>query len=267
VVLRVAVLVVAALAIGWVLWQLRVVVLPVFIAILVCTALTPPVVALERRGVRPLLATWIVFGTTVAAIGAITTLIVPPTVEQFGDVGVTLSEGVDDVEQWLVEGPLDLDREQVRQYTRDPVGQIAERVSLPSGSLMSGARTAGEVAVGALLSVVLTFLLLKDGRRLQASLMERVPPHQRDLGAPPGRGSGRRSEGSCAAPRSSASWRGRSSARPWPSSAHPWRCRSQCSRSSAPSSQWWAPSWRAPWPSWSRSPLPGSDRRSCCWSS
>lgn len=187
VVLRLAVLVAATLAIGWVMWKLRVVVLPVFIAVLVCTALMPPVVALERRGVRPLLATWIVFGVAVATLVGIAVLIVPPTVEQFSEVGATLSEGVDDVEQWLVEGPLDLDRQQVRQYTRDPIGQIAERVSLPSASLMSGARTAGEVAVGALLSVVLTFLLLKDGRRLQVALMDRVPVHQQDLWRSAGR--------------------------------------------------------------------------------
>lgn len=50
-VLAVAVLVVAVLVLGAFMWQLRVVVLPVFVALLICTALTPPVVALERRGV------------------------------------------------------------------------------------------------------------------------------------------------------------------------------------------------------------------------
>lgn len=181
VVLRVAVLVAAGIAVGWVLWHLRVVVLPVFIAILVCTALTPPVVALERRGLPTLASTWIVFGAAVTMLAGVLLLIVPPTVDQFADLGSALSEGLDDVEQWLVDGPLGLEQEQVRQYTRDPLGQAAEVIDLPSGSIMSGARTAGEVAVGGLLSIVLTFLLLKDGRRFQAAVMDRVPARHRDL--------------------------------------------------------------------------------------
>ena len=181
VVLRVAVLVAAGIAVGWVLWHLRVVVLPVFIAVLVCTALTPPVVALERRGLPTLASTWIVFGGAVTMLAGVLVLIVPPTVDQFADLGSALSEGLDDVEQWLVDGPLGLDQDQVQRYSRDPLGQAGELIDLPSSSIMSGARTAGEVAVGGLLSIVLTFLLLKDGRRLQAAVIERVPAHQRDL--------------------------------------------------------------------------------------
>jgi predicted PurR-regulated permease PerM len=176
---RTAVLVAAALAVGAIAWQLKLVMLPIFIATLLCTVLVPPVVALERRGVRPLLATWMVFGGAVLVLGGIGWLVVPPTIDQFGAIAEVVSDGVDDVEEWLVEGPLSLDRDQVREYTRDPVGRAAEVLRSSSDQVVAGARAAGEVAVGALLALVLTFLFLKDGRRLLSDAVEQLPERHR----------------------------------------------------------------------------------------
>jgi predicted PurR-regulated permease PerM len=176
---RTAVLVAAALAVGAIAWQLKLVMLPIFIATLLCTVLVPPVVALERRGVRPLLATWMVFGGAVLVLGGIGWLVVPPTIDQFGAIAEVVSDGVDDVEEWLVDGPLALDREQVREYTRDPVGRAAELIQSSSDQVIAGARAAGETAVGAVLALVLTFLFLKDGRRLLGSAVERMPLRHR----------------------------------------------------------------------------------------
>lgn len=179
VVLRVAILVLAALAVGAVAWYLKLVVLPIFVAVLLCTVLVPPVVALEGRGVRPLLATWIVFGGSLLVLGGIGWLVVPPTVEQFAAVGEVVSDGLDDVEEWLVEGPPGLERAQVREYTRDPAGQAAEVLRNSSDQVVAGARTAGEVAVGAVLALVLTFLFLKDGRTLLGAAVDRMPLRHR----------------------------------------------------------------------------------------
>jgi predicted PurR-regulated permease PerM len=179
VVLRVGVLALGVMVVGAAAWYLKLVVLPILVAALLCTALVPPVVALERRGVRPLLATWMVFGGSLLVLGGIGWLVVPPTVDQFAAIGEVVSDGVDDVEEWLVEGPLSLDRDQVREYTRDPVGRAAEVLRSSSDQVVAGARAAGEVAVGALLALVLTFLFLKDGRRLLSDAVEQLPERHR----------------------------------------------------------------------------------------
>ena len=179
VVLRVGVLALGAMVVGAAAWYLKLVVLPILVAALLCTALVPPVAALERRGVRPLLATWVVFGGSLLVLGGIGWLVVPPTVDQFAAIGEVVSDGVDDVEEWLVEGPLSLDRDQVREYTRDPVGRAAEVLRSSSDQVVAGARAAGEVAVGALLALVLTFLFLKDGRRLLSDAVEQLPERHR----------------------------------------------------------------------------------------
>src|SRR4051794_16777760 len=99
---------VIALAVGllaWVLWQLRLALLPVFVAALLCTATTPLVVRLERRGWPTLAATWAVFGGFLLVLVAAGLLIVPPTVSELGNVGDSVRTGVESVEDWLVDGP------------------------------------------------------------------------------------------------------------------------------------------------------------------
>lgn len=178
---RLGVVAAALFVVGALIWHLRLVTIPIFIAVMICTALAPPVNALEKRGVRTLAATWIVFGGALVVLGGVFTLIIPPTIEEFSDVGAAVSDGLRDVEDWLVEGPLDLDRDEVQRWTRDPVGRVEDIAGESSDAILAGARTAGEVAIGAVLALVLTFLFLKDGRRIQRTVLGRMRPHRRDV--------------------------------------------------------------------------------------
>ncbi|MCB1018152.1 MAG: AI-2E family transporter [Acidimicrobiales bacterium] len=149
----------AVLLAGALLWKLRLVVLPVFIALLLATVLTPPVVALERRGWPSAVATAGVFLAFLAALAAVLTLVVPPTVDELSSTGSALQDGLDEVERWLVDGPLDLNRSTVQRYTDDPGGTLADLARSSSASLTRSVVVAGEVVAGALLSLVLTFFL------------------------------------------------------------------------------------------------------------
>ncbi len=184
---RTAVLAGAVALIGALMWHLRVVVLPIFIALLICTALTPPVVALERRNVPTLAATWLVYLSFLAVLLMAAALIVPPTVDEFSGLGPTISQGAQDVGDWLVEGPLGMDRRQVQEYTSSPVQRITQVARASTDRIWAGLRTAGETAAGALLTMVLTFLFLKDGRRFQAGLVERVPMRYAEVARAVGR--------------------------------------------------------------------------------
>jgi predicted PurR-regulated permease PerM len=167
-------LVVAALAfVGFLLWRLRVVFLPVFVAVLLSTVLTTPVVRLERRGWNSALATMVVFGGFLLAAVGLLVVLVPPVADgvmQFDDS----TSAVDDLENWLVEGPLGLEREDVTPYTSDPVGRAIELLQESSVSISSGARVVGETLIGVLLTLVLTFFMLKDGRRFQKWALQRL---------------------------------------------------------------------------------------------
>jgi predicted PurR-regulated permease PerM len=178
---RIIVLGILVLAVITLLWRLRIVVLPVFVALLLCSALAPLVVRLERRGWRSAVATAVVFVGFVAVVGGTVAAIVPPTVAEFDGLGETVDAGLDDVETWLVDGPLNLRRSDVSEFTDDPGGRLAELARSSSTSVVSGLRLVGETVAGALLALVLTFMFLKDGRRFQTWTLAHVPRRHRDL--------------------------------------------------------------------------------------
>ncbi len=174
-------LVAAAVAVvGWVLWTIKLAVLPVFIAALLCTAMAPLVVRLERRGWPTLGATWLVFGGFLLVLAAIALVVIPPTASELGNVGDSVREGAQEVGDWLVDGPLGLDRARVEEFTDDPADKASDLIRSSDVSLTSGAMVVGEVLAGGLLALVLTFLLLKDGRRFQAWALAHLPDRHRE---------------------------------------------------------------------------------------
>lgn len=163
------------------LWKLRIVVLPVFVALLLVSVLSPLVVRLEKRGWRTLVATWLVFLCFLLVLVGAGTAILPPTIAEFDGLSGTVESGLNDVEDWLVTGPLSLDRSDVDDFTDDPGSRITDVVQSSSDSIISGAMLVGEVLAGMLLAIVLTFLFLKDGRRFQAWAIGHLPHRHRDL--------------------------------------------------------------------------------------
>lgn len=184
---RVLVLGLLALAVGALLWKLRIVVLPVLIALLLASVLAPLVVRLEERGWKSRWATVSVFVGFLLVVAGAVAAIVPPTVNELEGLGDTLESALDDIEDWLVDGPLHLDRREVEDVTDDPGGRLSEIVQQSSDRLAEGARTVGETLAGILLSLVLTFLFLKDGRRFQTWSLEHLPARHRDVARAAGR--------------------------------------------------------------------------------
>lgn len=171
----------AVLVAGAVLWRLRLVVLPILVALLACSVLAPLVVALERRGWPTAVATSTVFFGSLLSAGVVLALVVPPTAEQLANTGEAFEQGLDEVEDWLVNGPLDLSRSEVRDYTQDPGGTIADIASESSDTVTAGLMVVGETVAGALLALVLTFLFLKDGRRMQAWALDHLPDRHHEV--------------------------------------------------------------------------------------
>jgi predicted PurR-regulated permease PerM len=169
------------LVVGALLWSVRVVAIPVFVALLLCSALVPLVSRLEARGWRPLLAAWTVLLGFLAVIGALLALAIPPAASQTDAIVEAAASGVDEVETWLVEGPLHLDRARVSQATENPGERMSEVLRGSSSTIVSGVRTVGEVLAGILLTFILTLLFLKDGRRFQGWVLDHIPPRHHDV--------------------------------------------------------------------------------------
>ena len=138
---RVLLLGVLVIVAGAVLWRLRLVVLPVFIALLLCAALAPLVTRLEKR-MPTLAATWLVYLAFLTIVIGTIAVIVPLMASEMEGVGERINEGIDDVEDWLVDGPFNVSRSDLEDLRPDGGGRLSETVSEQSSNIVSGAGTA-----------------------------------------------------------------------------------------------------------------------------
>ena len=155
-----------AVVVIYVLVTLRLVVLPLFIALLLSTLLVPVANALRNRGVPPLVATWLAMLLALAVLAGAFYVIIPAVVGELDTLSQEAKKGAEDVVAWLTEGPLDLTRAQVDQYIDQASQQLsAQRSSLISGAF-KGAYVVVEIIAGLLLTLVLLFFFVKDGDRI-----------------------------------------------------------------------------------------------------
>src|SRR6266498_1460937 len=152
--------------VGFLLVYLRLVVLPVIVALFLSTLLAPPAGWLRARGWPPLAATWAVIGGAVLVIAGATAALAPQIGPEIGTLRDRVATGLDDVQHWLREGPLHISDTQLSGLL-DRARQEAQTNSRAlTRGVLSGATLAVEVVTGALLSLVLTFFFVKDGDRI-----------------------------------------------------------------------------------------------------
>ena len=167
----------AAVYFTWqVLQRVRVVVLAVIIGLFPAALLWGPVRALKRRGWRPILATWAVLLGAAAVVTGIGYLIFPSLVDGLEPLVSDVGQAFEDLQDWLVEGPLGLSRQQIDDF----VAQAGEWAAGLGPGIVTGAFLVVEVVTGAVLAIIVTFFVLKDGDRVAVRLRERLAPATAD---------------------------------------------------------------------------------------
>ncbi len=177
---RFLVVVAAVLTTGWLLVQLRVVLIPVFVA-LILAALLQPVVDLLDRSMPRLLAVWLVLLTVVAGLTLLVYLLQAPVRDAIDELSSSWGSARDEIEEWMRTGPLGLDQSQVDSLVdRANTAQRQFRNGLFSSSAGS-ARMAAEVVGGFFLTIVLTFFFTKDGAMMWRWGVDRIHPTRRTV--------------------------------------------------------------------------------------
>lgn len=169
--LLIAVAVVALLA---VLKSMLVIVLPVFVGVLIATALVPPVQWLVGKGWKRTPAAVAVVVPAYLAFFGILTFLGAAVVGEFSELGDALSEGLEDMQDWLVEGPLGLDESQIEDYSSRALEQLRGSTEQLTEQVATGALLALEVVAGFLIALVLGFFFVKDGDRITAWFLRHV---------------------------------------------------------------------------------------------
>ena len=160
--------------------RLYLVSLPLILALILATIAVPPARRLERRGLPRLLAALIVVvGGAVTFLGGLV-LLVPAFTRQVAALGPTVAEAFDRMLEWLDEGPLGLDRDDIEQLVSDAIDNIGEFSGAIASQVGSIAIAVGEVLAAISLAVVLLFFFVKDGEQIVGWFIARAPDRLRD---------------------------------------------------------------------------------------
>jgi putative heme transporter len=183
---RLLVVLAAAGLVLWLLIRLRVIVVPVIVALFLATLLVPVVRWLEARGWRhgsAVVATFV--GTVLLLLGIIAGL-VPLVVGEFQTLRQRADEGVREVQEFIASRPFGLDEADLNRYLEQARERFTESSSELTRGAIEGATLVGEVITGLILCLFLTFFFVKDSERFTRWILDfvgpRRAPHLREVG-------------------------------------------------------------------------------------
>lgn len=154
--------------------QLKVVVIPVLLALIIASAVRPFIRWMERRRMPRVLGTWVALLVGLLAFGGIVTLVVAGIRNEWDTLVVAVSSGIDTVHDYLVSGALPIDPQQLEDL-RDTVVDFVTSAEFGSGAI-AGVGNVVEVVTGLVLTIVLLFYFLKDGPVIWAFLIKPFLP-------------------------------------------------------------------------------------------
>ena len=163
---RVLLVGVALAVILWLIVQLRIIIIPVLVAVLFTALLAPMVAKLRTWGIPKWLGVITALLTLFAAITILGTLIVTQLRNFSGSFLARSETAYRDIIDWLASGPLSISEEEIDQFFVN----IIETIEQNSSSLWSGALsvgvTLGHILAGTLLVLFSLVFLLIDGPRI-----------------------------------------------------------------------------------------------------
>lgn len=176
-------LLVVAAAAGLVLYllaHLRVIVLPVIIALLVSTLLLPPSRWLCRRGLGKGLAAALVMVGGIVGLGLIIAAVAPSVAGQTDELGTGVQDGIKEASDVLEQPPFNLSRTELKQRIDQGVEDLEKNSGPLTEGVQSGAILFGEIVTGLIITVLLTFFFLKDGRQMWDWVVGLLAARRRD---------------------------------------------------------------------------------------
>lgn len=182
---RIVAIALAAYVILIVISRLRVVVIPLAVALLLSALLQPLAAVLAKRGLRPALATAVTLLSGLIGIGLLLWLVEEQFRNGLGDLTTQVNGGIDKVQNWLINGPLGLSQQQINDYVDRARESISQNRSKLTSGAIGAAGTVGEVLTGALLTLFATIFFIKDGRQIWTWVVRLFPAgsHERIAGA------------------------------------------------------------------------------------
>ncbi|MFP3883256.1 MAG: AI-2E family transporter [Actinomycetota bacterium] len=150
---------------------ISVVIIAVIVAVLLTAVLWTPFNWLRERGLPAVLASLVTLTGAVAILVGVILLIIPPVADSVESLSSDVGELIESGRQWLINGPLGLTEAEIDSYWESITEWIQ---NVGSNSILGGATAVLEVVTGTVLAIIVTFFLLKDGRKLLDGLKGRL---------------------------------------------------------------------------------------------
>lgn len=160
---RIMVIVAVAAIFIWLVMLLKLLVIPLMVAILVTALLSPGFEFLLRHRVPRWLAITITLLGTVAIVTGLFWLVGWQIAQQWGDVQDKAVETWNQFRAFLLNGPLDLSAKELDDLLAQGITLIQEQASLLWSGAMAIGTTAAHVVTGTLLALFILICLLADG--------------------------------------------------------------------------------------------------------
>ena len=179
---RLGVVLIVAAGLIWVLRDFSLLLIPLMVAGLLAGLLSPVTAWLRRNKVPGGLAVAVTIVTFLGVIVAALTLVGRQLVLGFRDLWDETMAGVDQVQEWLADGPLQITTTQMDSL----LGEATSALQSNSANILSGALSvgtgAGHFAAGILLTLFALVFFLLDGRRIWRFMVGLLPRRARPAG-------------------------------------------------------------------------------------
>ncbi|MGI9126321.1 MAG: AI-2E family transporter, partial [Mycobacterium sp.] len=170
----------AIVALLWLIARLKVIVVPVALAVILTALLLPAVDWLDRRGLPRGLAVAMVLLSGFAVFGGIMTFVVSQFISGLPSLTEQVTRSIDNATNWLIDGPAHLSRDQIDKAGDGVVTAVRDNQEKLTHGALSTAATLTEIVTGALLMLFTLIFLLYGGRNIYAYLTRIVPAQTRD---------------------------------------------------------------------------------------
>ncbi|WP_033291509.1 AI-2E family transporter [Amycolatopsis jejuensis] len=169
---RFIVVIAALYAVVFLMGYLAAVVVPVSIALLLAALMAPAVSRLVRARFPRGLATAIVLVAGLAVLGGLLTFVITQFSSGLPQLQVQLSNSLNQIKDWLNNGPLHLRQEQIQDFINQAIGFLQSNITTTA---LTTASTVGEILTGFVLTLFVTIFFLAGGDGIWSFLVRGAP--------------------------------------------------------------------------------------------
>jgi predicted PurR-regulated permease PerM len=174
------VILVALVALLWVIARLEIIVVPLLLALMLSALLVQPVDWLDRRGAPRGGAVALVLLAGFAILGGIMTFVISQFVIGLPDLVNQVTRSIDETRNWLIEGPLHLSRQQIENAGNAAIQALQNNQAKLTSGALSTAATFTEILTAAFLMFFTLIFFLYGGRNIWQYVTKIFPTDVRD---------------------------------------------------------------------------------------